>query len=127
MTYVTYMIILSDEHKKVIDDVFPVIKRREIDESVSVLYTDDSKAQIHYYPYYTPKEMAKLGVHNEGKNHDSDIEDEAIEWYHEYRDTLRNPDSENWLKEVRYRSDSYFLHPCAEIDNYFSILDGIQQ
>ena len=106
--------ILSDEHKKVIDDVFPVIKRREIDESVSVLYTDDSKAQIHYYPYYTPKEMAKLGVHNEGKNHDSDIEDEAIEWYHEYRDTLRNPDSENWLKEVRYRSDSYFLHPCAE-------------
>ena len=106
--------ILSDEHKKVIDDVFPVIKRREIDESVRVLYTDDSKSQVHYYPYYTPREMAKLGVHNEGKNHDSDIEDEAIDWYHEYTNTLRNPDSENWLKEVRYRSDSYFLHPCAE-------------
>lgn len=106
--------ILSDEHKKVIDDVFPVIKRREIDESVSVLYTDDYKSQVHYYPYYTPREMAKLGVHNEGKNHDSDIEDEAIEWYHEYTDTLRNPDSENWLKEVQYRHDSYFLHPCSE-------------
>ena len=105
--------ILSDKHKEVIDDIFPVIKRSEIKEGTDMIYSDDNKS-VHYYPYYTPREMANLGVHNESKNRYSDIQDDAIEWYHEYTDTLYNPDSENWLKELQERYDEYMLNPTRE-------------
>lgn len=105
--------ILSDKHKEVIDDIFPVIKRSEIKEGTDMIYNDDNKS-VHYYPYYTPREMAELGVHNESKNKYSDIQDDAIEWYHEYTDTLYNPDSENWLKELQERYDEYMLNPTRE-------------
>ena len=105
--------ILSDKHKEVIDDIFPVIKRSEIKEGTDMIYSDDNKS-VHYYPYYTPREMAELGVHNESKNKYSDIQDDAIEWYHEYTDTLYNPDSENWLKELQERYDEYMLNPTRE-------------
>lgn len=105
--------ILSDKHKEVIDDIFPVIKRSEIKEGTDMIYSDDNKS-VHYYPYYTPREMANLGVHNESKNKYSDIQDDAIEWYHEYTDTLYNPDSENWLKELQERYDEYMLNPTRE-------------
>lgn len=105
--------ILSDKHKEVIDDIFPVIKRSEIKEGTDMIYSDDNKS-VHYYPYYTPREMAEFGVHNESKNKYSDIQDDAIEWYHEYTDTLYNPDSENWLKELQERYDEYMLNPTRE-------------
>lgn len=105
--------ILSDKHKEVIDDIFPVIKRSEIKEGTDMIYNDDNKS-VHYYPYYTPREMAELGVHNESKNKYSDIQDDAIEWYHEYTDALYNPDSENWLKELQERYDEYMLNPTRE-------------
>lgn len=106
--------ILTEKHKQVIDDIFPVIKRSEIKEGTDMIYGDDNNKTVHYYPYYTPREMYKLGVHNESKNKYSDIQDDAIEWYHEYTDTLYNPDSENWLKELQERYDEYMLNPTRE-------------
>lgn len=106
--------ILTEKHKQVIDDIFPVIKRSEIKEGTDMIYGDDNNKTVHYYPYYTPREMYKLGVHNESKNKYSDIQDDAIEWYHEYTDTLYNPDSENWLKELQERYDEYILNPTRE-------------
>ena len=106
--------ILTEKHKQVIDDIFPVIKRSEIKEGTDMIYGDDNNKTVHYYPYYTPREMYKLGVHNESKNKYSDIQDDAIEWYHEYTDTLYNPDSENWLKELQERYDKYMINPTRE-------------
>ena len=106
--------ILTEKHKQVIDDIFPVIKRSEIKEGTDMIYGDDNNKTVHYYPYYTPREMYKLGVHNESKNKYSDIQDDAIEWYHEYTDTLYNPDSENWLKELQERYDEYMINPTRE-------------
>lgn len=111
--------ILSDTHKIIIDSIFPVINKGAISESMMVLQESDN--QIHYYPYYTPREMSKLGIFNESKNRYSDIEDEAIEWYLEYTDTLHNPDSENWLKELQYRYDNYIRE--STLENKQLILD----
>lgn len=97
--------ILTDEHKSVIDSIFTIIEKSSISENVIIL--QESTTPVHYYPYYTPAEMNKLGVFNESKNRYSDIRDEAIEWYHEYTDTLHNDDSENWLKELQYRYAQY--------------------
>lgn len=104
--------ILSDTHRKIIDEIFPVIKKGAISESMVVI--KESSNRIHYYPYYTPSEMHNIGVFNESQNRFSDIQDEALEWYLEYTDTLQNPDSENWLKELKYRYDNYIKEPILE-------------
>ena len=84
-----------------------------INEELTVII--ESENNIHYYPYFTPKEMSDLGVFNETANKYSNIQDEAIEWFYDYRDNLRNPDSENWLKEVQYRYDNYIKE--SSMDN----------
>lgn len=104
--------ILKDVHRNIIDEIFPNIKKGAIDENMVVL--KESNNEVHYYPYYTPREMSKLGVFNESKNKYSDIQDEAIEWYLEYTDTLHNDDSENWLKELKYRYSNYTEQPTLE-------------
>lgn len=104
--------IMNDVHKKIIDSIFPSLNNGNISESMIML--EEAKSEPHYYPYYTPFEMSKLGVFNENINRYSDIQDEAIEWYLEYTDSLRNPDSENWLKELQYRYDTYKKEPTAE-------------
>lgn len=104
--------ILNEAHKQVIDSIFPDIKLSEIDESVILL--GESNNEVHYYPYYTPYEMDKLGVFNENENRYSTIDDDAIDWYHEYVNTLQNPDSENWYKELQYRYNNYIDEPTFE-------------
>lgn len=104
--------ILNDTHKKIIDSIFPLLDKGTINENMAILR--ESKTKPHYYPYYTPSEMSKLGVFNESNNRYSDIEDEAVEWYMEYTDSLRNPDSENWLMELQERYDNYSKDPTAE-------------
>lgn len=104
--------ILNDTHKRIIDSIFPSLNKGSINENTIILRESNSKP--HYFPYYTPYEMSKLGVFNEVCNKYSDIEDEAIEWYLEYTDSLRNPDSENWLKELKYRYDNYIKESTDE-------------
>lgn len=104
--------ILSETHRKIIDEIFPNIEKGAISESMIVL--KESTNKIHYYPYYTPGEMSKLGVFNESKNRYSDIEDEAIEWYLEYTDSLHNPDSENWMRELKDRYSEYTENATLE-------------
>lgn len=104
--------ILNDTHRAIIDDIFPEIKKGEIDESMIVLGESDNN--VHYYPYYTPAEMSKLGVFNEKANRYASLDDEAIDWYHEYTDSLRNPDSTNWYKELQLRYDEMIKENTAE-------------
>lgn len=104
--------ILSEPHKQIIDSIFETIEKSHISENMIVLR--ESTDEVHYYPYYTPFEMNKLGVFNESKNKYSDIQDEAIEWYHEYTDTLHNEDSNNWLKELQERYYIYQKEPSLE-------------
>lgn len=104
--------ILSEPHKKIIDSIFPNIEKSEISENMIILRESDN--EVHYYPYYTPREMYELGVFNESKNRYSDIEDEAIEWYLEYTDSLVNPDSKGWYKELCERYIEYNNEPSME-------------
>lgn len=104
--------ILNDTHRKIIDSIFPSLDKGSINENMVILRESNSKP--HYYPYYTPFEMSKLGVFNESSNKYSNIEDEAIEWYLEYTDSLRNPDSENWLKELQDRYNNYIKESTDE-------------
>lgn len=104
--------ILTEPHKQIIDSIFSTIKESEISESVIVLRESDNN--VHFYPYYTPKEMNELGVFNETENRYSDIDDEAIDWYHEYTDMLYNTDSESWYKELQYRYDNYIKEQSLE-------------
>lgn len=105
--------ILDDAHKEVIDGLFPNRKETvQIDSPLMTLGVENANRRI--YPYYTPIEMNNLGVFKETTNRYSDIEDEAIDWYHEYVDTLQNPDSENWYKELQYRYENYKKEPTLE-------------